>query len=254
MPDKLLTIGELAKRANVSTSLLRYYEKEQLLIPSGRSAAGYRLYSPDAERTLRFIRSAQRYGFSLGDIKLIVGTGEAPPSDDVEVMDVAQQRFLAIERRVTEMLVLRHELELLLDDMTEHVDRSAGRAVGQHYRELVEQVCGHETHGKPKSSLRKLVQRLNCNLASGEWEEVFADLRGRHLHIWRDDDGYSILFSTSAPEVRRALQRIASGESNCEAHLPPEVSNDDGGVLFRARGENAFLFAQLFLALETSEA
>jgi DNA-binding transcriptional MerR regulator len=254
MPGKLLTIGELAKRANVSTSLLRYYEKEQLLMPSGRSEAGYRLYSPDAERTLRFIRSAQRYGFSLGDIKLIVGHGQTVPGDDVDVRDLAEQRFLTIERRVTEMLVLRHELELLLDDMTVHVDRSAGRAAGRHCRELVEQVCGHEAHGKRKSSVRNLVQRLNCNLASAEWEEVFADLRGRHLHIWRDDDGYSILFSNSTPEVQRALQRIASGESDCEAHLQPEVSSDDGGLLFRARGDNAFLFAQLFLALESAEA
>jgi MerR family Zn(II)-responsive transcriptional regulator of zntA len=253
MHAKLLTIGVLAKRAHVSTSLLRYYEKEGLLLPSGRSDAGYRLYAPDAERTLRFIRSAQRYGFSLGDIKLIVGTDAAAPGEDVDVRDVAEQRFLAIERRVTEMLVLRHELELLLDDMTAHVDRSAGRAAGQHYRELVEQVCGHEAHGKRKSSVRKLVQRLRCNLASAEWEEVFADLRGQHLHIWRDDDGYSILFSTAATKVRRALQRIASGESDCEAHLQPEVSRNDGGVLFRARGENAFLFAQLFLALESAE-
>jgi MerR family copper efflux transcriptional regulator len=252
--DRLLTIGELAKRANVATSLLRYYEKEQLLMPSGRSEAGYRLYSPDAERTLRFIRSAQRYGFSLGDIKLIIGVGAAAPGDDMAVRDVAEQRFLIIERRLTEMLVLRHELELLLDDMTARVDRSAGRAVGRHYRDLVEQVCGHDAHGPPTSSLRRLVQRLNCNLAGAEWQEVFADLRGRHLHIWRDDDGYSILFVTPAPEVRRALDRLAASESDCEAHVQPEVSSDEGGLLFRARGNNAFLFAQLFLALENAEA
>lgn len=253
MAEKLLTIGQLAKRANVATSLLRYYEKEQLLIPSGRSDAGYRLYAPEAERTLRFIRSAQRYGFSLSDIKLIVGSGDTH-GENVDMRDVAEQRFLTIERRLTEMLVLRHELELLLDDMTAHVDRSAGQAVGRHYRDLVEQVCGHDAHGPPKSSLRKLVQRLNCNLAGAEWEEVFADLRGQHLHIWRDDDGYSIVFIDAAPPVRRALERLAASESDCEAHLQPEVSSDEGGLLFRARGENAFLFAQLFLALESAEA
>ena len=75
MQEQPLTIGELAKRANVSTSLLRYYEKENLLRPAGRTEAGYRLYSPDAERRLRFIRSAQRYGFSLNDIRLILVKG-----------------------------------------------------------------------------------------------------------------------------------------------------------------------------------
>ena len=72
MSTNPLTIGVLAKRANVATSLLRYYEKEKLLIPSGRTDSGYRIYSPDAERTLRFIRSAQRYGFSLNDFKMRV--------------------------------------------------------------------------------------------------------------------------------------------------------------------------------------
>lgn len=254
MPEQPLTIGELAKRGNVATSLLRYYEKEKLLMPSGRTESGYRLYSSDAERTLRFIRSAQRYGFSLTDIKLIVGADKEDPGHGADIISMAEQRFLEIERRVTEMLVLRHELELFLDDLTVQVDSRAGVEAGQHYRELVEQVCGHEGQENRPSSLSKLVQRMHCNLASAEWEEVFADLRGRHLHMWRDEDAYSIMFSSSAPEVKTALERIAAGESNCEAHLQPEVSTAEGGYLFRARGENAFLYAQLFLALESEQA
>lgn len=247
-----LTIGELAKRANVATSLLRYYEKEKLLLPVGRSESGYRLYAPEAERTLRFIRSAQRYGFSLSDIRLIVGGGEA--GRDVDVMNVAEQRFLEIERRVTEMLVLRHELEMFLDDMTAHVDRSVGRDAARHYREFVEQVCGHEHHETRKSSLRKLVDRLNCNLGSAEWEGLLDDLRGRHVHIWREDDGYNVQFAEDTPELRAALQRLVTAEADCEAHVAPEVETGDGGVLLTARGDNAFLYAQLFLALESTDA
>jgi len=62
MTETTLTIGELAKQGSVATSLLRYYEKEGLLEPVGRTAAGYRLYSHDSVRHLRFIRKAQRYG------------------------------------------------------------------------------------------------------------------------------------------------------------------------------------------------
>jgi MerR family Zn(II)-responsive transcriptional regulator of zntA len=250
----MLSIGELAKRCNVSTSLLRYYEKEKLLLPSGRTDSGYRLYAEDAERTLRFIRNAQRYGFSLQDIRLIVGCGDEGERDDVDIMELAQQRFLEIERRVTEMLVMRHELELFLDDLTELVDDSAGKKASQHYRDLVGQVCGHDAHSGKRSSLSKLVQRLNCNLASREWDEVFSDLRGEHFHIWRDDDEYSIRFTCKGARVKRALERIAAGESDCEAHAQPEVVERDEGYVFRARGDNAFLYAQLFLALESSEA
>jgi MerR family Zn(II)-responsive transcriptional regulator of zntA len=246
----MLSIGELAKRCNVSTSLLRYYEKENLLLPSGRTESGYRLYREDAERTLRFIRNAQRYGFSLQDIRLIVGGGEDGERDDVDIMVLARQRFLEIERRVTEMLVMRHELELFLDDLTDLVDSNAGKKASQHYRDLVVKVCGHDEHSHRPSSLRKLVKRLNCNLASEEWEEVFSDLRGEHFHIWRDDDVYSIRFTCKEPNVKRALERIAAGESDCEAHAQPEVFEREEGYVFRARGENAFLYAQLFLALE----
>lgn len=247
----LLTIGELAKRANVSTSLLRYYEREQLLEPAGRTAAGYRLYAPAAERTLRFIRSAQRYGFSLNDIKLILGRAG---DGETDLRNLAEQRFMDIEQRVTEMLVLRHELELFLDDVATHLDRSVGEATGEQYRELLERACGHEHGHSQASSLQKLTQRLGCNLASAEWAPLFKGLRGRHLHIWRDEDGYSVLFSDPDPSLEKALQRLAQAESGCEAHLEPEISAEDGGLVFRARGENAFLFAQLFLALEATEA
>lgn len=251
MSDQPLTIGELAKRAGVSTSLLRYYEKEQLLQPSGRTEAGYRLYAPETERTLRFIRTAQRYGFSLQDIKLILGKQQDDCSD---IRDIASQRFLEIERRVTEMLVLRHELELFLDDVAEHIDRSVGESAGKHYRDLLEQAAEHEHAPAEASSLQKLIRRMHCNLASAEWDELFADLRQRHVHIWRDDDGYSVQFFDRDPRVARALRRLADAESDCEAHLEPEVADAEGGPIFRARGENAFLFAQLFLALEGAEA
>jgi len=251
MTEKPLTIGELAKRAGVATSLLRYYEKEQLLEPSGRTPAGYRFYGPDAERTLRFIRSAQRYGFSLNDIRIILSKQQ---DDCTDIKNIAEQRFLDIERRVTEMLVLRHELELFLDDVAQHIDRSVGSQAGKHYRDLLEQAAEHEHAPAATSSLQKLLRRLNCNLASAEWDALFTDLRHRHMHIWRDDDGYAVHFFDEDPRVERALKRLAEAESDCEAHLEPEVSAAEGGCIFRAHGDNAFLFAQLFLALEAAEA
>jgi len=252
MKDKALTIGELAKRGNVATSLLRYYEKEHLLEPSGRTEAGYRLYRPEAERTLRFIRSAQRYGFSLNDIKLILGAHGTPSEGSADLHAIAEQRFLELEQRVTEMLVLRHELELFLDDVAMHLDRSVGESTGEQYRELLEQACGHEHALGRSSSLQKLLERLHCKLADGESDSLLAELRGRHIHIWRDDDGYSVLFAEPDAALEKALNRLAAAEADCEAHLEPEVSTADGGLLFRARGPNAFLFAQLFLALESA--
>ena len=148
------------------------------------------------------------------------------------------------------MLVLRHELEFFLDDLTIQVDSSAGKEAGEHYRDLVEQVCGPDRHNDRQPSLQNLVSRLHCNLASDEWDEVFDDLRGKHLHMWRDDDSYSIQFSSKDKQIKQALEKIAAGESDCEAHLQPEISATEDGYLFKAKGENAFLYAQLFLHTE----
>lgn len=253
MHESPLTIGELAKRGNVATSLLRYYEKEGLLTPSGRTAAGYRIYARDSLKHLLFIRKAQRYGFSLKDIKMMRGTAHKG-EDARNIRDIAELRFLDIERRVTEMLVLRHELELFLEDVTEQIGETAGPDVALQYRQLMEQVCGHDQHDQRQSPMQRLTSRLGCNLAKKEWEKLLRDLRGEHVHIWKDEnDGYSILYVNATTKVCKALEKLAASEASCGAHMTPEVAPADDGIMFRARGDNAFLFAQLFLTLEATD-
>jgi DNA-binding transcriptional MerR regulator len=254
-PQKRLTIGALAKRLNVSTSMLRFYEREGLLAPEQRTAAGYRIYPPGAEKQLLFIRRAQRLGFSLNDIRMLLkGDGRPAGKGADPVIGIAEQRFLDIERRLTELLVLRHELEFFLDDLSERIAHSASGSAAKMYRDLLDQVCGHESHHRAPSSLAQLTRRLGCALATGERQKLFAALRGRHLHVWRDDDGYSILVIGRDKGVEAALRRLAASEADCHAHVEPHVSEADEGYLFQARGPNAFLFAQLFLGLEAAEA
>lgn len=63
------TIGELAERAGVSTSALRYYDRRGLLSPVRRSAGGYRLFDDDSLTRLRFIARAKGLGCSLDEIR-----------------------------------------------------------------------------------------------------------------------------------------------------------------------------------------
>ena len=55
---KSLTIGRLARESGINLETLRFYEREGLLPKAPRSASGYRLFSPDAVRRLRFIKRA----------------------------------------------------------------------------------------------------------------------------------------------------------------------------------------------------
>ena len=72
-----MTIGTLARQADVNPRTLRYYERIGLLVPSGRTDAGYRLYTARDAARLAFIRRAQALGLTLTEIADIIAIREA---------------------------------------------------------------------------------------------------------------------------------------------------------------------------------
>src|SRR2546425_4512906 len=68
-----LFIGELAARGRTTRKALRLYETARILPAPRRTASGYRVYDAEALRLLGFVRQAQRLGFTLGEIREIVG-------------------------------------------------------------------------------------------------------------------------------------------------------------------------------------
>lgn len=248
---KRLTIGELAKQAGVSRSMLRYYEEQGLLKPAARSAAGYRLYAPEAARTLLFIQRAQRLGFSLADIQILLERLGRGGRFDQTLVRLAEERYLEIERQLTDLLVLRHEMAAFLADLNTRIETGddSGRDL---YEQLIRRVCGHEPGAAPpREALAWLLERTGCALANLDRDAVLHALEGRHVHIWRDEDGYRVLVPGHDPQLEHALQEIARVEADCHAHPTPRLERTDEGYLLVAEGDRAFLFAQFFLDLET---
>ena len=71
------TIADLAKAAGVSTSRIRFYEREGIIPAAERGANGYRNYPADLIALLRFIEQAQHLGFTLREISEVeTGAGE----------------------------------------------------------------------------------------------------------------------------------------------------------------------------------
>jgi MerR family redox-sensitive transcriptional activator SoxR len=68
MANVTMTVGEVADRAGVPASTLRYYEREGL-IEASRSDGGQRRYHRDVLRRIAFVRAAQRVGLTLEEIK-----------------------------------------------------------------------------------------------------------------------------------------------------------------------------------------
>jgi len=76
-----MRIGELAERLNLNPRTLRYYESIGLLAAPDRTHSGYRDYSDDDLEHVQFVKSAQRLGLSLDEIKEILAfkdRGELP--------------------------------------------------------------------------------------------------------------------------------------------------------------------------------
>ena len=74
-----LTIGQLAKKANVNLETIRYYERRGLIPGPPRNKSGHREYSLEAVKRTEFIKRCQALGFSLKEISELFSTYIPPP-------------------------------------------------------------------------------------------------------------------------------------------------------------------------------
>lgn len=105
-----MPIGELAQRAGLASSALRYYEREGL-IAGGRSAGGRRQYPRHVLRRLAFIRAAQAIGLTLPDIRAALATlpdARTPTKHDWEKLSRAWLPLL--DARIAELQRLHDKL------------------------------------------------------------------------------------------------------------------------------------------------
>ena len=110
-----MTIGELARWANVNPRTLRYYERIGVLTPTARTDAGYRLYTERDAARLAFIRRAQTLGLALTEIADIIAVREAGIAPCRHVRAIAETKAAAIDARIAELWALRSELTRLVE-------------------------------------------------------------------------------------------------------------------------------------------
>ncbi len=106
----LLSIGECAKRANVTVSTLRFYE-ERGLVSSLRNMGGQRIYPRASLRRIAFVRAAQAVGLSLNEIANALNT--LPESRTPTATDWAKlsaQWLPTLDARIATLIALRDNL------------------------------------------------------------------------------------------------------------------------------------------------
>lgn len=107
-------IAEAAKAAGVNPQTLRYYERRGLLRPSGRGRSGYREYSADDVRLLKFVKRAQELGLSLADAEELLALRRIPRSRRVAVRAVAERRLTDLDARIADLTRMRQALGQLV--------------------------------------------------------------------------------------------------------------------------------------------
>ena len=98
-----LTISEVAKRAGLRASAIRYYESIQLLPPPQRRS-GRRLYNPDILRRISFIQVAQAAGLTIADIQTLIS--------ELDNDTPLSERWQALaHQKLAEVDVLMHKVQ-----------------------------------------------------------------------------------------------------------------------------------------------
>lgn len=105
-----MRIGELASQVGLNPKTIRYYEDIGVLPAPERTHAGYRVYGEgDADR-LMFIKTAQRLGITLDEIREILAFRDRGEQPCQYVLGVLRRERAEIDRRIAELRKLRAEL------------------------------------------------------------------------------------------------------------------------------------------------
>lgn len=151
----LLKVGELARRTGLTVRTLHHYDEIGLLTPSGRSEAGYRLYSQADVQRLHGIQTMRQMGLALSDIgELLAGEGMAPER-------IIGQQIRALDQQILQATELRARLAMLRDGLMAGAEPDMGN--------WLEALALMTTYGKYFSSAELKQIFTNWSLIEADW-------------------------------------------------------------------------------------
>ncbi len=113
------TIGKLADEAGVGVETVRFYERSGL-VQQPQKLSGFREYPADTVERIRFIKRAQQLGFSLTEIRELIGLNGCHNGSRAEVKQLTGKKLQEIRQKI-------EDLERLESTLRELFDRCNGR-------------------------------------------------------------------------------------------------------------------------------
>ena len=109
-----MNIGEAAKASGVSAKMIRHYESVGLFPQAARTDAGYRQYTDKEISTLRFIRQSRDLGFSIEQIRELLGLWQNRKRPSRQVRALAEAHIKELDEKLDEIRSMKATLEHLV--------------------------------------------------------------------------------------------------------------------------------------------
>lgn len=104
------SIGALAQQTGCTVPTIRYYEEIGLLPPGPRTEGGRRVYGDAAVWRLTFIRRCRDFGFSIDQVRELIGLVDEPERPCMEVRDIASRHLAQLRNKLAELQALERAM------------------------------------------------------------------------------------------------------------------------------------------------
>ncbi len=114
-PDQL-TIGKLSQQTGVNIETIRYYEKAGLMPNPPRSEGGFRLYRYDHRRRLTFIRRCRELGFTMSEVRELLGLVDAHGYTCGEVQTLTLEHAKSVRGKIVDLRRMEKTLRAIASE------------------------------------------------------------------------------------------------------------------------------------------
>jgi len=105
-----ISIGALSDKTSCNIETIRYYEKIKLLPMTARTRGGHRTYLPEHIKRLSFILRGRQLGFSIGEIRALLGLVDGGGLNCAEVQSITEQHLGDVRQKITDLRKLERTL------------------------------------------------------------------------------------------------------------------------------------------------
>ena len=122
MSQAAFTIGRLARNAGVNIQTVRYYQRRGLIAAPPRPLGGVRRYGSDVVARVRFIKRAQRLGFTLDEVVLLLGLSDGRHCAETKAL--AEKKLTMVEEKINDLAAIQKVLRGLVNECAKGSRRS----------------------------------------------------------------------------------------------------------------------------------